>query len=275
MGSRQPRGHEGHYALGFCPVHSRPEEAQGFFMSSVRKRRARRTDGHAVCRLSFPTRPSPLSAVMPPANLAPKHNDVAVMPGAAAAGVAPASSPARPGGLRCPTRSCCASPHRACRAHSHPPPEAPSYSAVSHCRHSRSLCFATVTALGIPVSFSFAPASGRPHCVRTPSSRAHILSPPGRRRRPLRGDCFAPAASWCSGTQQSRAAPRLPRPSSFILSPPPAGLGSLGRPEAGHSERYCPTAPCHLLKSETGGCGHFSGPSSGRHMRDAPPQRSP
>jgi len=72
---------------------SRPPAAQ---LRVVSKRLARQLCCHAVCSISFPSRPNPFPAVMPPAYLAPKHNDVAVMPGAAAAGVPPASSPAHP-----------------------------------------------------------------------------------------------------------------------------------------------------------------------------------
>lgn len=54
----------------------------------------------------------------------------------------------------------------------------------------------------------------------------------------------------------------------------PASLPSDARRQ-GFSERYCPIASCHLLKSETGGCRHVFLTSSGRHMRDAPPRRSP
>jgi len=51
---------------------------------------------------------------------------------------------------------------------------------------------------------SFAPATGRPRFARTPRSRAHFPSPPGRRRRPLRGDCFAPAACRTFSLSPSR-----------------------------------------------------------------------
>ena len=64
--------------------------------------------------------------------------------------------------------------------------------------------------------------------------------------------------------------------SSFFPALPPGDLTSLGRPEAWILQAVSPDRPCHLLKSETGGCGHlFFLSSSGRHMRDAPPQRSP
>lgn len=58
---------------------------------------------------------------------------------------------------------------------------------------------------GILVSFSsFAPATGRPRFARTLRSRAHFPSPPGRRRRPLSGDCFAPAACRTFSLSPSR-----------------------------------------------------------------------
>jgi hypothetical protein len=60
----------------------------------VGKRLTRQLRCHAVCSFSLPSHPNPFPAVMPPAYLAPKHNDVAVMPGATAAGVPPSSSPA-------------------------------------------------------------------------------------------------------------------------------------------------------------------------------------
>jgi|LSQX01.2.fsa_nt_gb hypothetical protein len=68
----------------------------GFFYVDGCKRLVRQLRCHDVCSLSFPTRPSPFPAVMPPCIPCTKHNDVAVMPGAAVAGVPPASSPAHP-----------------------------------------------------------------------------------------------------------------------------------------------------------------------------------
>ena len=170
----------------------------------VGKRLARQLRCHAVCSFSLPSHPNPFPAVMPPAYLAPKHNDVAVMPGATAAGVPPASCPARPGGLLRPTRSCCASPLRACRARTFPPPGAPSCFVVPQSRHSPSLRDGTVTTLGFGFLSSFAPATGRPRFARTSRRRAHFPSPPGRRRRPLRGDCFAPAACHTFSLSPSR-----------------------------------------------------------------------
>lgn len=74
------------------------------------------------------------------------------------------------------------------------PKGAPSCFIVPQSRRGPSLRDGTVTALGFGFLSSFAPATGRPRFVRTPRSRAHFPSPPGRRRRPLCGDCFAPAA---------------------------------------------------------------------------------
>jgi|GEM_PF-2226041 len=74
------------------------------------------------------------------------------------------------------------------------PRGAPSCVIVPQSRHSPSLRDGTVTALGSRFLSSFTSAAGRPRFARTLRSRAHFPSPPGRRRRPLRGDCLAPAA---------------------------------------------------------------------------------
>jgi len=81
-----------------------------------------------------------------------------------------------------------------------------------------SLCPRAVTALGFGFLSAFTPATGRPRFAQTPRSRAHFPSPPGRRRRPLRGDCFAPAAYRTFSFLSLRPVPadlallRLPRP---------------------------------------------------------------
>jgi len=121
-------------------------------------------------------------------------------------------------------RSCSASPHRACRARSLPPPWG---SLLFRCASEPSQSLASLRdchGSGIPVSFSFTPAPVRPRFARTPRSWAHIPSPPGRRRRPLRGDCFAPAAcrtfslspsrqtSLCSDCSGRALSQRLPCP---------------------------------------------------------------
>jgi hypothetical protein len=69
-------------------------EAQGFFMSMGRKRRARQLRCHAACIL-FSLSPRPFSGCHAACIPCTKHKDVAVMLGAAVAGVPPASSPAR------------------------------------------------------------------------------------------------------------------------------------------------------------------------------------
>jgi len=119
---------------------------------------------------------------------------------------------------RRPMRSCCASPHRACRSRSLPPPRAPPCFIVPQSRHSPSLRDGTVTALGFRFFSSFIPATGRPRFARTPRSRAHFPSPPGRRRRPLCGDCFAPAAC---------------RTFSFLFTPCPGRLRFVQTAQAG------------------------------------------
>lgn len=216
MIARQPCGHEGLRALGFYPVHCRSGWISGFFYVDVAQMsRQINTLSHRLQTL-FSHPPKPFSGCHAACIPCTKHNDVAVMPGAAAAGVPPASSPAHPAVSF--ARRGHAAHHLIGLAGPAPirPKGAPPCSIVLQSRHSPSLRDGTVTALGFRSLSSFAPATGRPRFARTLRSRAHFPSPPGRRRRPLRGDCFAPAA--CR---------------TFSLSPPPAGLASLGRPEAG------------------------------------------
>jgi len=155
-------------------------------------------------------------------------------------------------------RSYFASPHRACRDRSHPPPWAPPFSAVPQVCHNRSLRLRLSRTWGIPVSFSsFIPATGRPRFARTPRSRASLwgimyarspLPPDGDRRfradyflpgRPIRDapalDAFLPIASGASQTTASR---RLLCPCGlsnlfFLCCPVPADFAPLRLPRPG------------------------------------------
>ncbi len=98
------------------------------------------------------------------------------------------------------------------------PRGAPSCVIVPQSRHSPSLRDGTVTALGSRFLSSFTSAAGRPRFARTPRSRAHFPSPPGPRRRTLRGDCFAPASC---------------RTFLFSLLPVPADFALLRLPRPG------------------------------------------
>jgi len=79
-----------------------------------------------------------------------------------------------------------------------PLPSAPRGSLLFHCAPEPSQPLASrrdCHSSGIPVSFFVRSGyRGRPCFARMPRSRAHFSSPPGPCRRPLRGDCFTPAA---------------------------------------------------------------------------------
>jgi len=256
-----------------------PVGDSGFFMSMGRKCLARQLCCHAVCSLSFPTRPIPFPAVMPPAYLAP---NITTLPSCQVlrwqASRQPHPPPA-PTVRRRPMRSCCASPHRACRARTLPPPGGsllfrcvpePSQPLASRqdCHGPGILFFffvhsgyqATSLCSDAPKPGSLPIASGASQTTAArrllcPCGLSNLFLRPGRlrfaqtalagcyrsgRRDPYRAtletghvSALLPLVVLRDTADTSCAVTAASLRSSFILSPPPAGLASLGRPEAG------------------------------------------
>jgi len=210
-----------------------------FYVDGAQTSRQINTLSHRLQTLSSHP-PKPFSGCHAACIPCTKHNDVAVMPGAAAAGVPPASSPAHPAVSF--ARRGHAAHHLIGLAGPAPirPKGAPPCSIVLQSRHSPSLRNGTVTALGFRSLSSFAPVIGRPRFARKPRSRPHFPSPPACRTfslsslRPVPADfavlrlpwpgviaAFAVTRTalrpeqdtapggfscWCSGRQQTRAA---------------------------------------------------------------------
>ena len=135
--------------------------------------------------------------------------------------------PRPPGGLRRPTRSCCASPLRACRARTFPPPGAPSCFIVPQSRHS-------------------------------PVIRVSFFVHFGYRATSLCSDAPKPGSlPIASGVSQTTAARRLLYPCGlsylflFYLRPVPADFALLRLPRPGVIAAVAVTRTALRLKRDT------------------------